>query len=35
MAAGRAAVIAERKNKEDMLTVKLGNLLPKQSATLK
>ena len=35
MASGHAAVIAESKNKEGVLTVKLGNLLPKQSATLK
>ena len=30
-----AAVFAERKKKDDTMTIKLGNLLPGQSATLK
>ena len=35
MAGGHGAVIAERKKKDEVLTVKLGNLLPGQSAVLK
>ena len=36
VASGNAAVIAERsKKKEETMTLKLGNLLPGQSATLK
>ena len=35
VASGNAAVLAERKKKDDTMTIKLGNLLPGQSATLK
>ena len=35
IAGGNAAVIAERKKKDETMTIKLGNLLPGQSATLK
>ena len=35
MAGGHGAVIAERKKKDEVLTVKLGNLLPGQTAVLK
>ena len=35
IAGGNAAVLAERKKKDETLTVKLGNLLPGQRAVLK
>ena len=35
IAAGNAAVVAERKKKDEIMTVKLGNLLPGQQAKLK
>ena len=35
VASGNTAVIAERKKKDEVMTVKLGNLMPGQSATLK
>ena len=35
IAGGHAAVLAERKKKDDTMTIKLGNLLPGQAATLK
>ena len=35
VAAGKAAVYAERKSKDELMTVQLGNLLPGQTATLK
>ena len=34
VAGGKAAVLAERKKKDETLTVKLGNLLPGQSAVI-
>lgn len=35
MAAGSAAIITERSQNDESMTIKLGNLLPGQSATLK
>lgn len=35
VASGNAAVLAERKKNQETMTVKLGNLLPGQEATLK
>jgi len=35
VAGGNAAVMAERKKKDETMTIKLGNLQPGQSATLK
>ena len=35
VAGGNAAVMAERVKKDDSMTIRLGNLLPEQSATLK
>ena len=35
IASGKAAVLATQKKKDEMMTVRLGNLLPGQSATLK
>ena len=35
IARGNAAIIAEENKKEELLTIKLGNLLPGQMATLK
>ena len=35
IAGGKAAVIGERKKQDEVMTVKLGNLLPGQKATLK
>ena len=35
VAGGNAAVFAKRSKKDDTMTIKLGNLLPEQSATLK
>ena len=35
VAAGKAVVMAERKKKDEVMTVRLGNLMPGQTATLK
>ena len=35
IAGGKAAVIGERKKQDEIMTVKLGNVLPGQKATLK
>ena len=35
IASGNAAVLAERTKKQETMTIKLGNLLPGQEATLK
>jgi Ca-activated chloride channel family protein len=35
VASGNTAVLAQRKKKDEIMTVKLGNLLPGQNATLK
>ena len=35
VASGDAAIMAERISKENTIVIKLGNLLPEQSATLK
>ena len=35
VAGGNAAVFAKKSKKDDTMTIKLGNLLPEQSATLK
>ena len=35
VASGNTSVLAERKKKDEVMTVKLGNLLPGQNATLK
>ena len=35
MASGKAGVLAEKSKKQESMTVKVGNLLPGQTATLK